>query len=249
MTSAKLKALFGAVLIACAAPVAAQDYKFVPGQGMTFSPKRSAAVGDPAEGHCIVRVWVDDRATILMRGEQISVRTQSGRPARDEGSHCSGPVPTNVTNFRIESTSETRGKLRIQEPSQRNDYTGAISIDDPQDGGRLYVLDVWWRDASYNPRGPRPVVGGPVFEGRDHEAACQRNVLHDLRERNGRGVEVDFRRVRTEDQGRRETIRGSAIVRDRRDEARITYQCVVDNRNDRVVSAAYEVRRGDAGIR
>ena len=40
------------------------------------------------EGQCQIRVWVDNRAEIRMRGDRIWVNTSEGARGRDEGSEC-----------------------------------------------------------------------------------------------------------------------------------------------------------------
>src|ERR1041384_1608742 len=54
------------------------------------------------EGRCEIRVWVDNRAEVRMRGDTIFVRTVEGSKGRDEGSECSQPLPYNsVRDFQI----------------------------------------------------------------------------------------------------------------------------------------------------
>lgn len=78
----------------------------------------------------------------------------------------------------------------------------------------------------------------------DSEEACQEQVRNEI-QRNNRGrVDVDFRnRVRKEDVGMgRDRIRGGGFLSHRGDSARFGYECIVDERRDRVVTANYEVR-------
>src|SRR3954469_4335604 len=54
------------------------------------------------EGRCEIRVWVDNRAEVRMRGDQIFVRTVEGSKGRDEGTTCSHALPYNsVRGFQI----------------------------------------------------------------------------------------------------------------------------------------------------
>lgn len=78
----------------------------------------------------------------------------------------------------------------------------------------------------------------------DEEAACQAQVRHEIRERNRGRIDVDFRpNVRKEDLGMgRERIRGGGIATRRDDSARFGYECLVDDRRNRVISASYEIR-------
>ena len=258
MTQPVLKILAAAVLLAAAGSATAQEkLRFNPGEGYVFTPRyETHTATNPAEGQCVLRVWVDDRATVLLRGNEIGVRTQSGKQARDEGSYCSSPLPTAVENFHIEHSNAPAGGrvTNLTPPNPRNGYTGSVSIDDPRDGGRVYVLDVRWLDANYRPVAPRVAVnpGYGVYERFDEEAACQARVRSEIKARNRGNVDVEFRaNVRKEQLGSgRERIRGAGIAERRDDSTRFGYECIVDDRNNRVVSANYEVRgQGDTNIR
>src|SRR4029434_3107491 len=85
------------------------------------------------EGRCEIRVWVDNRAEVRMRGDAIFVRTLEGSKGRDEGSECSQPLPYNsVRGFEIRQTAGRSRVSLAQEPSRMNNYTAMISIDDSQ---------------------------------------------------------------------------------------------------------------------
>lgn len=259
MSKPLIRTLAVAVALAASGAALAQEkLRFNPGEGVIFTPRYEPA-GNPAEGHCILKVWVDDRATVLLRGDQIGVRTLSGQQARDEGSFCSGPLPTRVSNFRIEHSNAPAGGrvVNLQAPEPRNGYTGSVTIDDPRDGGRLYVLDVWWTNPDYAPPAPRVATnpGYGVYPGSsdgyfDEERACQERVKSSIEARNRGPVDVEFRpNVRKQDMGSgRERIRGWGNVETRRDFARFGYECVVDDRYNRVLSASYEIR-GESDIR
>ena len=49
------------------------------------------------EGRCDIRVWVDNRAEVRMRGDGIFVKTVEGARGHDEGSECSQPLPTTTS--------------------------------------------------------------------------------------------------------------------------------------------------------
>src|SRR5438067_441046 len=85
------------------------------------------------EGRCEVRVWVDNRAEVRMRGDAIFVRTLEDSRGRDEGSECSQPLPYNsVRDFQIRQIAGRNRVALAQEPSRMNNYTAMISIDDRQ---------------------------------------------------------------------------------------------------------------------
>jgi len=73
------------------------------------------------EGHCQIRVWVDNRAEIRMRGDKIWVTTLEGAKGRDEGSECSQPLPFNsVRDFQIRQVSGRSPVTLSQDPSRAN---------------------------------------------------------------------------------------------------------------------------------
>ncbi|APV51116.1 hypothetical protein BWI17_16350 [Betaproteobacteria bacterium GR16-43] len=239
MNKTALKAIVAAVAFAAAGAATAQEkLRFDNGQsGMIFTPRYQPA-GNPSEGRCTIRVWVDDRATVIMRGDEIGIRTLSGKTARDEGSFCTGPLPRHATNFRVAQANQVPGGrlVDVDAPSPRNGFTGSATIDDPQNGGRTYVLDVTWNEGAYVPP--------PSQAYFDSERACQERVRADITARNGRHIDVDFRpNVRKEDMGSgRDRVRGGGVASRRDDSARFGYECIVDDRRDRVISASYEFR-------
>lgn len=147
MSHLTIKSLAAACALALAGAASAQTPRIVTLGELAYAPLITQSKGAPGEGHCILKIWVDDRATVMMRGDRVAIRTDSGRVSRDEGSFCSGPLPARVDNFRVESSNQPAGRIvNLVAPDPRNDYTGAVTIDDPRDGGRLYVLDVWWNE-------------------------------------------------------------------------------------------------------
>src|SRR5258705_12175384 len=138
------------------------------------------------EGRCEIRVWVDNRAEVRMRGDQIFVRTVEGSKGRDEGTTCSHPLPYNsVRGFQIRQTA---GRNRIglaQEPSRMNNYTAMIAIDDAQGGGDDYAFEVTWQaDADIAAAAPAPFF--------DDVRACQDTVRQRFIGQNGRGSYIAF---------------------------------------------------------
>ena len=229
-------AIAGAVALACAAgaAMAQEKLRMNSNEGVVFTPRYQAAT-TPGAGHCLLRVWVDDRATVYIRGDQVGVRTLSGHMARDEGSYCSGPLPIDAENFHIQSSNQPAGGriLDLDAPNRGNGYTGSVTIDDPRNGGQTYVLDVTWNAPRYVP---------PVATG-DEQEACQATVRDKIRARNGERVDVDFRpNVRREDMGSgRERIRGGGWAQGKNESARFGYECVVNDRSNRVEYANYSV--------
>jgi hypothetical protein len=115
-----------------------------------------------AEGSCRLRIWVDDRARVKLHGDQIVVETDSGKTSFDQGSVCTQPLPAHpVDNFHV-AVARGRGTvMEVREPDRRNDYTGGVTIVDPQNGGDSYEIVMAWN-------GPGVVVGAappPVVPG------------------------------------------------------------------------------------
>jgi len=250
-----LKVLAGAALIAVASTASAQG-----SISNRFTPIRSVALpADTTENHCLIKVWVDDIATVRLNRDQVEIATDRGRTARDQGTECTGPLPRNrtVDDFRLVRANQPRVSIE-QAPDATNEYTAQISLSDPAPGARYFELLVAWNDPG---RGGRYALAERYGNGAssygngyasstlssvDEEAACQQRVLDELRTRNGDdSIAIDFRpNIRREDvTDRRVRIRGNALASGPNvDEARITYECLVNERNNRVVTASYTVR-------
>src|SRR5882724_7743469 len=138
------------------------------------------------ESRCEIRVWVDNRAEVRMRGDQIFVRTVEGSRGRDEGSSCSQPLPYNsVRGFQIRQTAGRNRIALAQEPSRMNNLTAMIAIDDAQGGGDNYAFEVTWQ-AEPDIAAAAPA---PFF---DDVRACQDAVRQRFMGQNGRGSYIDF---------------------------------------------------------
>lgn len=197
-----------------------------------------------ADGICRLRLYVDDRARIEMRGDQILVRTQTGRRSYDQGSVCNQPMPLNrVADFRV-TTERGRGSVfDVQPPLRANNFTSALTIHDPQDDGETYDVTVAWRNA--DARVVAPLAAADPFPYFDETRACQDRVRADFVRRNNDGdAYLEFTTVplREEVGVNRERIRGEAWARNRIESRPITYECILNERTNRVVTAAYEVR-------
>src|SRR3954462_3169617 len=98
------------------------------------------------EGRCQIRLWVDDRAEVRLRGDRIWVTTLQGAKGRDEGSACSQALPFNaVQDFQIRQVSGRSRVAMAQDPSRANNYTALFSVEDRQGGGDNYAFEVTWR--------------------------------------------------------------------------------------------------------
>jgi hypothetical protein len=204
------------------------------------------------EGRCEIRVWVDNRAEVRMRGDQIFVHTLEGSKSRDEGSECSQPLPYNsVSNFQIRQVA---GRSRVnltQEPGRMNNYTALVSIEDLQGGGDNYAFEVTWR--------AEPVIATAPAPFFDDVRACQDMVRQRFASQNGRGSYIDFetfadRQGQSQNPGRgfgqarnngrnqgQETIQGRGSARSRNESRDLTYSCVVDTQRAQVMSGDYRL--------
>jgi len=220
------------------------------------------------EGRCEIRVWVDNRAEVRMRGDSIFVRTVEGSKGRDEGSSCSQPIPFNsVRGFQIRQTAGRNRVTLAQEPSRMNNYTAMVAIDDSQGGGDNYAFEVTWQAEPDVAAAPAPFF--------DDVRACQDTVRARFQSQNGRGSYIDFNSFadrlgqnqghgygQNQDQGRgqgrdserfqgrnrgQESIRGHGSARSFNESRDLTYSCVVDMRENRVLSGTYQYSA--AGLR
>lgn len=208
------------------------------------------------EGRCEIRVWVDNRAEVRMRGDGIFVRTVEGSKSRDDGSQCSQPLPYNsVREFQIRQTA---GRSRIalaQEPSRMNNFTAMIAIEDSQGGGDTYAFEVSWHADT-------DVAAAPAAFF-DDVRACQDAVRQRFTSQNGRGSYIDFQpfadrlvdgqdrsgdrdrerrparnQSRTGMQGQ-ESIQGRGSARSPNESRELTYACTVDVRRSQVLTGSY----------
>jgi hypothetical protein len=209
------------------------------------------------EGRCEIRVWVDDRADVRLRGDRIWVTTVQGAKGRDEGSECSQALPFNaVRDFQIRQTAGRSRVTMAQDPSRANNYTAMFSVEDRQGGGDNYVFEVTWHADTDVTNVPAPFF--------DDVRACQDAVRQRFLAQNGRGSYIDFESFadrqggsmsRSQGQGRdrgqgwrdqdrnqgrdQERIQGRGTAKSRSETREITYSCVVDTQRNLVQSGNY----------
>lgn len=197
-----------------------------------------------ADGACRLRIFVDDKARVQMRGDQIIVKTESGQRSYDQGSVCNQPMPFGrVEDFKVALERGRGSVFDVEQPTRRNNFTGAVTIDDPQNGGETYELVVAWRNADATR--VAPVASGDPYPYFDETRACQDRVRGEFLSRNREGdayLEFTTVPVREDMGGNRERVKGEAWARNRAESRPISYECVLNERNNRVLSATYEVR-------
>jgi hypothetical protein len=198
------------------------------------------------EGRCDIRLWVDNRAEVRLRGDAVFVRTVEGAKGRDEGSECSQPLPFNsVRGFQIRQTAGRNRVELAQEPSRMNNFTAMFAVDDRQGGGDNYAFEVTWQAEADLAAAPAPFF--------DDVRACQDAVRQRFLSQNGRGSYIDFDTFadrRSIDQGRgqgsrngrnggRESISGRGNARSPGEARDVTYSCDVDTRQNQVMDGSY----------
>jgi hypothetical protein len=203
------------------------------------------------EGRCEIRVWVDNRAEVRMRGDTVFVRTLEGSKGRDEGSECSQPLPLNsVRDFQIRQTAGRSRVSLTQEPGRMNNFTAMITIEDKQGGGDNYAFEATWHSDSDIAKAPAPFF--------DDVRACQDIVRQRFLSQNGRGSYIDFenfadRQGQNENQGKgrnngrnrdQETIQGRGSARSWSESRDLTYTCSVDTRRGQVIAGDYRLSGG-----
>ena len=206
------------------------------------------------EGHCQIRLWVDDRAEVRMRGDRIWVTTVQGAKGRDEGSECSQPIPFNsVRDFQIRQVAGRTRVTLAQDPSRANNYTAMISIEDRQGGGDNYAFDVSWKSEGDVANAPAPFF--------DDVRACQDTVRQRFTAQNGRGAYIDFDTFadRGENQGNQggyyrnrsqgqERIQGRGSAKNRGESRDISYSCMIDTQRNQVQWGEYRYTGGSVRL-
>jgi len=237
-----LGAAVGGALALCASLAApAQDYRYE--DNYTFRLGRAPDWNVNAEsGTCHLRIWVDDRATVQLRGDQIVVNTATGKRSFDQGSVCTQPLPFGrVSDFRV-TANDARGRIvDVRHPDRRNNFTGSISIEDPQPGAATYDLLVSWNNVD---RPAAPLASNDPFPYFDETRACQDRVRREFLGRNDDDSYIEFTGMTDRDEAGpgRERIRGRALARNRAESRFMTYECVLNDRTNRVLTATYDLR-------
>jgi hypothetical protein len=193
------------------------------------------------EGRCQIRLWVDGRAEVRLRGDRIWVTALQGAKGRDEASACSQALPFNaVRDFQIRQVAGRTRVAMAQEPSR----TALFSVEDRQGGGDNYEFEMTWRAETDVTNVPAPFF--------DDVRACQDTVRQRFTAQNVRDSYIDFDgfadrqnaspdRSQVRGQGWRdqERIQGRGAAKSRSETRQITYSCVIDTQRNLVQSGAY----------
>jgi hypothetical protein len=244
----------GALGLGLGTAALAQDAQYMYRGNYTYRIAQAPAVNLAAgDAMCRLRIWVDDRARVSLRGDQITVDTNSGKRSFDEGSTCTQPLPAaNVANFTV-SVERGRGQvIEVREPDSRNRYAGSMTIVDPQNGGDNYEIVVAWHNpgapiavAPVAPVAVAPVVAAPTYVVDEQTRRCQMRVRGQFLGRNPDTTAfLDFTGVPTRESVNSETdvIRGEAVGGNRYESRSVSYQCEVDPHSaTRVTQTWYEL--------
>lgn len=211
------------------------------------------------DGMCRLRIWVDDRARVMLRGDEITVETDTGKRSFDQGSACTQPLPAHaVDGFHVVVERGRGTVMEVREPERSNRYTGTVSVVDPQNGGDSYELVMAWRNPGVVVgtapapnivvgNTPPPDAGPPIADVAtfDEVRACQDRVRARFLDRNASGdayIEFDSAPQREYiGSATRTRIRGDAWARNSGEARRIKYRCTVDRGDRRILSARYDV--------
>lgn len=114
------------------------------------------------KGQCDIRLQVDDQVEVSVRGDTVSLRTLSGREARDDGSECNLALPNReIRGFTFE-VKDRRNEIRlVQAPDARNNFTAVVRIHDTDGGYGRYHFRLSWIDGA----GPGPDPAHPPGDG------------------------------------------------------------------------------------
>jgi len=117
-----------------------------------------------------------------------------------------------------------------------------VTIEDPQNGGDSYELVVAWSNPAGRPAAT--VSSSDPYPYYDETRACQDRVRRDFLAKNEDDAYLEFTGVATRDEvgPNRERIRGDAWARNRDESRPMSYECVLNDRTNRVLSASYEMR-------
>lgn len=112
------------------------------------SPGGGGGGGRGDDGRTTGRVrWrgtVDDDVHLVIRDNQVEVRTIGGSPYYNATFNFTSPLPrrrVNVSAVRLKGRGDV---VVIQQPSRDNDFTAVVQIRDPSGGAREYEIEVSW---------------------------------------------------------------------------------------------------------
>jgi hypothetical protein len=128
-------------------------------EGQGGASIRANIRGGGGDGKCTFEVVVDGAAEVQIRGDQGSLRTLSGAPARWVRLDCNQALPSNPSDFRFQGI-DGRGRQDLVRDPRNNRGTAVVRIEDPKGGSEGYTGDIMWRGGNGGNWGPGPGGGG-----------------------------------------------------------------------------------------
>ena len=201
------------------------------------------------KGQCDIRLRIDSEAEVSVRGDLVSIRTISGRDARDDGSECNEPLPErNMDGFNFEVLDRRGDIVLLSEPSRRTGFRAVVRIRDNEGGEGRYHFRLSWRmDGGGSRYGNEPGFGRD--EGRRRGDSGLSTAIAVCRDAVSEKIAYDYRFDDVEIQnaradngpGRNDSIVGEATGRRGRSTAFFSFVCRVDFNSGRVRTV--DVRR------
>lgn len=188
------------------------------------------------KGQCDIRLQIDKEAEVRVRGDLVSVRTLSGREARDDGSECNEPLPgPDLQGFNVE-VRDSRGEIvLLSPPSRRNDYAAVVRIRDSASGAGRYHFRLSWRINGSGSARTGPPPRNP-FGVQEAIQVCQEAVVSRIVDQHRYG-DVEIRNIRAGDgPGRSDYVVGEASARRGFNRSSFSFVCSVDFQSGRVRS-------------
>jgi hypothetical protein len=111
-----------------------------------FQIRRKTSPDVPiGKAQCDLRLRIDGEVEVMLRKDQVDIRTLSGQDARDDGSTCTAPLPTrDIRDFTFD-VKEGRGDVRMMaQPSARNEFAAVVRIRNAAGGAGRYHLQLRW---------------------------------------------------------------------------------------------------------
>ena len=91
------------------------------------------------------RGTVDDNVQLVIRDDQVEVRTIGGSEYHDATFNFTSPLPRRRGVQVSVNKLDGRGDVRVlQQPSRDNDFTAIVEIRDSKGGARQYEIEVVW---------------------------------------------------------------------------------------------------------
>ncbi|MBP7296233.1 MAG: hypothetical protein KBB56_09255 [Acidobacteria bacterium] len=101
-----------------------------------------------------IRLEADELLLVRVQDDTVRCVAEKGRPALDQGTACSAPLPPYTpTGFRMD-TLDGRGDVRLLEPpSAANGFTATLRIEDSKKGSDRYHVRLSWAAGAVTPGG------------------------------------------------------------------------------------------------